>query len=103
MAALNACMIVGYVAAASLENVTLKSLRIETKGQLDLRGFLGLDESIKPGYEELKYTVIVSGDGTQEQWSRIHETVIRTSPNRWNIANTIQLRTFVLGPAFAES
>ncbi|CAM3353725.1 OsmC family protein [Paenibacillus taichungensis] len=93
LAALNACMIVGYVAAASLENVHLKSLRIETKGQLDLRGFLGLDENIKPGYEELQYTVVVSGDGTQEQWNRIHETVKRTSPNRWNIANAIQLNS----------
>ncbi|MEK4730425.1 MULTISPECIES: OsmC family protein [unclassified Paenibacillus] len=93
MAALNACMIVGYVAAASLENVHLKSLRIETKGQLDLRGFLGLDENIKPGYEELHYKVVVNGDGTQEQWNRIHETVLRTSPNRWNIANAIQLNS----------
>lgn len=93
MAALNACMIVGYVAAASLENVNLKSLKIHTKGQLDLRGFLGLDENIKPGYEELQYKVVVSGDGTQEQWNRIHETVIRTSPNRWNIANAIQLNS----------
>lgn len=93
MAALNACMIVGYVAAASLENVRLDSLRIQTEGQLDLRGFLGLDESIKPGYEEIRYKVIVSGNGTPEQWSRIHETVMRTSPNRWNIANAIPLNS----------
>ncbi|MFF2089367.1 OsmC family protein [Paenibacillus sp. NPDC058174] len=93
MAALNACMIVGYVAAASQENVQIKSLRIQTEGTLDLRGFLGLDDSIKPGYEEMQYKVIVSGDGTPEQWARIHDTVTRTSPNRWNIANAIHLNS----------
>ncbi|MFF2019917.1 OsmC family protein [Paenibacillus sp. NPDC058177] len=93
MAALNACMVVGYVAAASLENVQLEQLRIQTEGTLDLRGFLGLDESIKPGYEELQYKVTVAGNGTPEQWQRIHENVTRTSPNRWNVANAIRLNS----------
>ena len=43
LAALNACMIVGYVAACALEGITLQELRIETSGDIDLRGFLGLD------------------------------------------------------------
>jgi len=60
---------------------------------LDLRGFLGLDESVKTGYEEMKYKVIISGNGTPEQWNRIHETVKRTSPNRWNIANAVKLNS----------
>src|SRR5262245_11358804 len=41
MAALNACMTVGYVAGCALEGIELESLEIETEGKLDLRGFLG--------------------------------------------------------------
>ena len=53
MAALNACITVGYVPGAAVNGITLSKLEIETTGRLDLRGFLGLDPKIKPGYESL--------------------------------------------------
>ena len=91
MASLNACMLVGFVAGAAMEGVTLESLSIETAGELDLRGFLGLDPAIQPGYDTLHYVVRVKGDGTPEQFRRIHESVVAHSPNRWNIAQPIRL------------
>jgi uncharacterized OsmC-like protein len=42
MAAFNACMMVGYVAGASIRGIELESVEIDTSGELDLRGFLGL-------------------------------------------------------------
>ena len=42
LSALNACMTVGYVAGAAVRGITLTRLEIETRGELDLRGFLGL-------------------------------------------------------------
>ncbi len=42
LASLNACMIVGYSALCALEGIELSELRIETEGDIDLRGFLGL-------------------------------------------------------------
>src|SRR5215813_12334489 len=39
MAALNACMTVGYVAQCALRGITLERLEIETDGEIDLRGF----------------------------------------------------------------
>lgn len=91
MAAFNACMLVGYVAGASLHGIDLERLEIETEGELDLRGFLGLDASVKPGYDEIHYTVRIKGNGTREQFEEIHRNVMATSPNRWNIANPIRL------------
>lgn len=90
LAALNACMTVGYAAVAALEGVQLTKLEIETHGELDLRGFLGMPD-VTPGYESLEYTVTIAGDGTAEQLQAIHEKVTATSPNRWNIANAIRL------------
>lgn len=91
MAAFNACMMVGYIAGASMRGIELENVEICTDGQLDLRGFLGLDASVKPGYDQLHYTVRIKGNGTPEQFQEIHETVIKTSPNRWNMANPIKL------------
>src|SRR5262245_33090664 len=64
LAALNACMIVGYSACCAQEGIELSELSIETEGDIDLRGFLGLDATVKPGYEQLRYTVYVKGSGT---------------------------------------
>ena len=43
IAALNACMTVGYVAQCAVRGITLESLAIATDGEIDLRGFLGID------------------------------------------------------------
>lgn len=91
MAALNACMMVGYVAVAALHGVELESVEIQTEGELNLRGFLGIDPSVPPGYPSLHYTVRIKGDGTVEQLRKIHETVMATSPNYWNISQPVKL------------
>jgi uncharacterized OsmC-like protein len=98
MAALNACMTVGYVAGASMQGITLDRLEIETSGQLDLRGFLGLDASIAPGYEQLDYVVRVAGNGTPDQFEAIHQAVLATSPNYFNLARPIRINgTLAIG------
>ncbi|MET0252090.1 MAG: OsmC family protein [Novosphingobium sp.] len=89
MTALNACMAVGYVAQASVHGIALRSLEIETAGQLDLRGFLGIDETVAPGYRQLDYTVRIAGDGTAEQFRAIHQAVMKTSPNFFNLNQPI--------------
>ncbi|MEZ6122059.1 MAG: OsmC family protein [Planctomycetaceae bacterium] len=91
MAAMNACMIVGYVANAAARGIQLEKLEIETTGELDLRGFLGLSEDVKPGYESLKYTIRVQGDATESQFKELHEHIQKTSPNYFNISHPIRL------------
>ena len=91
MAAVNACMAVGYVAGAALQGITLTKLEIRTKGTLDLRGFLGLDDSVPPGYEVVDYDVSIAGNGTPEQFEEIHQTVMKTSPNYFNLSRPIRL------------
>lgn len=91
MSAVNACMMVGYVAQAAVRGITLDSCRIETDGELDLRGFLGLDERVPPGYRKLNYVVTLEGDGTRAQYEEIHRAVMATSPNYFNMARPIEM------------
>ena len=92
LAALNACMIVGYSACCAHEGIELEELRIETEGDIDLRGFLGIDPTVKPGYDQLRYTVYVKGSGTPEQFEKIHRTVMATSPNYFNLSSAVALK-----------
>ncbi len=91
MAAVNACMTVGYVAGAAVNGITLTKLEIRTKGTLDLRGFLGLSEEVPAGYEAIDYEVTIAGNGTPEQFDEIHRTVMKTSPNYFNLNRPIRM------------
>src|ERR1700744_4684602 len=92
IAALNACMTVGYVAQCAVRGITLESLSIETDGDIDLRGFLGMDPGVPPGYEKLSYTVRIKGSGTKEQFVEVHKAVIATSPNFYNLSRAVALK-----------
>jgi len=91
MAAFNACITVGYVAGAALKGITLDSLEIRTKGELDLRGFLGLSDAVAPGYQNVDYEVRISGDGSAADFEEIHQTVMKTSPNYFNMSRPIKM------------
>ena len=91
MAAFNACITVGYVAGASLKGINLESLEIKTRGELDLRGFLGISDAVAPGYENIDYVVTIKGDGTPEDFEEIHQTVMKTSPNYFNMSRPIKM------------
>jgi uncharacterized OsmC-like protein len=92
IAALNACMMVGYAAQSAVRGITLESLAIETNGEIDLRGFLGIDPAVPQGYETLNYTVRIKGNGTKEQFAEIHHAVMATSPNFYNMSRAVALK-----------
>ena len=92
LAALNACMAVGYVAQCSVRGIALESLEIETDGEIDLRGFLGIDPAVPPGYENLRYVVRIKGRGTREEFAEVHEAVMATSPNFYNLSRPVALK-----------
>ena len=91
LSAFNACMMIGYVAQAAIRGIELADCRIETEAELDLRGFLGLDEEVPPGYRRINYTVHLEGDGTRAQFEEIHQAVMATSPNYFNFAQPVQM------------
>jgi uncharacterized OsmC-like protein len=92
LAALNACMTVGYVAQCAVRGITIESLEIETEGEIDLRGFLGIDPAVPPGYENLRYVARIKGNGTKEDFTEVHEAVMATSPNFYNVSRAVALK-----------
>ncbi len=89
LAGLNACMMVGYSALCALQGITLQKLEITTEGDIDLRGFFGLDPSVAPGYRELQTQVVIKSDGSEDQLRKIHDLVLATSPNFYNITRAV--------------
>jgi uncharacterized OsmC-like protein len=92
LAALNACMTVGYVPQCAVRGITIEKLEIETEGDINLRGFLGIDPTVPPGYENLRYVVRIKGSGSKEEFAEIHQAVMATSPNFYNVSQRIALQ-----------
>lgn len=93
MAALNACMMVGYSAVAGLMGITLTRLEVTTRGDIDLRGFLGIAPSVSAGYDRLQQEVRIAGSGTEEEFRRLHDIVRATSPNFFNLTRAIPVNS----------
>ena len=75
-----------------MRGIALQSLEIETEGEIDLRGFLGIDPAVPPGYESLSSTVRIKGSGTKEEFAEIHKAVMATSPNFHNVSRLVDLK-----------
>lgn len=66
LASLGACQAIVYRALASLKGIKLDNVIVNTKGHLDLNGFLGLDKDARPGFSKVEFeTTIVSGESTE--------------------------------------
>jgi uncharacterized OsmC-like protein len=91
LAALNACMTVGYAAVCALHGISIRKLEIVTEGDIDLRGFLGIAKDVARGYESLKSRVTIKADASEEQLREIHAMVLASSPNFYNITTAVQM------------
>jgi hypothetical protein len=47
---------------AAVRGIKLEEIESEVKGDLDLRGFLGISDEVRPGYQEIRVNFKVKTD-----------------------------------------
>jgi len=60
--ALAACVTTSMVAHAAVRGIRIEALESELEGDLDLRGFLGLDEAVPKGFTDIRINFKVKTD-----------------------------------------
>jgi uncharacterized OsmC-like protein len=60
--ALAACVTTSMVAHAAVRGIHIEALESELEGDIDLRGFLGLDEDVPKGFTEIRVKFRVKSD-----------------------------------------
>ncbi|SIS06594.1 OsmC family protein [Natronorubrum thiooxidans] len=93
LAALGSCLSVGYAANAAAMDIEIHDLRFELEGDVDLRGFLGISEDVRPGYDALTCSTYVDADASEEELEELRARVEATSPLVDNITNEVSLET----------
>jgi uncharacterized OsmC-like protein len=85
LAAVGGCLQIGWVTHANRRGVDFRSLRIETKGDYDLQGYMALDPSIPPGFLNISYTVEVDSDADPAVLEEIRLAAENGSPVTQNV------------------
>lgn len=78
--ALASCLSVGIVYNASAMGININALSFNVEGDLDLHAFLGLSETIRPGYKNINITVNMDADASKEKLEELLAYVQKTSP-----------------------
>jgi uncharacterized OsmC-like protein len=78
--ALASCLSVGFVYNAAARNISVESLNFSLEGNIDLHAFLGLSETTRPGYENIKVKYRVKADAPKEKLEELCAYVQKTSP-----------------------
>jgi uncharacterized OsmC-like protein len=79
LAALGNCLAVGYALSASAAGVTIRDLRIDVEGELDLHPLLGLADG-HPGFSAIRVAVHLDTDADEDAVAALHAKVAATSP-----------------------
>jgi uncharacterized OsmC-like protein len=71
--ALTSCLTAGIGNIAAARGVTLTSVESQIEGDIDLQGILGLSDTVRNGYQQLRVTFDIAGDAPAEKLRQIVE------------------------------
>jgi uncharacterized OsmC-like protein len=78
--ALAGCLTSTLVYYAAARGYKIPGVESTLEGNLDLHGFLGMDEKIRSGYNDIKVTMKVEGDLSKEQIQEMIQVAKDRSP-----------------------
>jgi uncharacterized OsmC-like protein len=80
LASLGSCQAITYRIWAEHLGIELDSVTVRVAGDLDLRGFFGTDDSVRPGFTAVRVEVAVAGPETPERYAELAAAVDEHCP-----------------------
>lgn len=77
--ALAACITAGIGNVAAARGIELTRVESTVNGDIDLVGLLGIDGSVRNGYQGIEMTVVIEGDADAEDLAKVVERSIARS------------------------
>lgn len=75
IAALGTCQEIMYAAYAAVMGIQLDAVKVNVKGNLDLKGLFGMDENTPPGYTRISYETTIESPADDEQLRQLVQVV----------------------------
>lgn len=80
LVALSGCLTTSLVAHAAVRGVRLDEVESVLEGDLDIRGFLGLSEDVRRGFQNIRVKFRIKSDAPPEKLAELVETAQKRSP-----------------------
>jgi uncharacterized OsmC-like protein len=94
MASIGSCISQTIVAYATMMGVQLDSIRIQTEGDLDIRGFTSVSEKVRPGAQEFRINVhLDSKTASKKQLEKLYELGKKFSPAMDTLTHGTTIKT----------
>lgn len=83
--ALAGCVTTTFVLHAMAQGIRIEALSTELEGDIDLHGLLGLDDTVMPGYREIRIRMHVEADCSEDELADLMAYAEAHSP----VCNTV--------------
>lgn len=94
------CIISGIATNGALFDVPIDAITVDMEADIDFRGLLGHDKSVRNGFGDIRYTVTIQSPAPEEKIRRCKETIDRKSPVADTIANPVNVSSkFIFKPS----
>lgn len=93
LAALLSCQVVTWRFWAEKLGIAVEDISARAEGDLDVRGFFGLDDTVRAGFGEVRVVVTVTGPETDERYRELHDAVDAHCPVLDLTRNSTPVRT----------
>lgn len=80
LASLGACQVITYQIWAAKLGIAVGSIEVDLTGDLDVRGFFGVDAEVRPGFQSIEVSVRVSGPESDERYAELTAAVDEHCP-----------------------
>ena len=80
LVALSSCLTTSLIYHAAARGISIDEVETTVSGDIDLRGFLGLDENVRNGYEKIKVDFKIKSDAQREKIKELVELAQKRSP-----------------------
>jgi uncharacterized OsmC-like protein len=97
LASLLSCQVVTWRIWAEKLGIKVDEITAHAEGDLDVQGFFGLDDAVRPGFNEVRLVITVSGPETPERYRELQEAVDAHCPvldltrNATPVTTTVQI------------
>lgn len=95
LAALGACNVITYQVWADKLDIRLDSVDIELSGDIDIRGFFGIDRTVRPGFQSIEAKVTLRGPESPERYIELRDAVEAHCPVLDNLTNGLPVTVVV--------
>jgi uncharacterized OsmC-like protein len=80
LTALAGCLTTSLIYHAAAQGIKIDEVESRFEGDLDLRGFLGMSENVRNGYENIRVTFKIKSDAPKEKLEELVKLAQKRSP-----------------------